>query len=274
MILKITMPKKFIILTLAAVLISVFADATATAHPKKPRPLTDGFVLAGVDGELTGSDSNDKWFFKLDSDVSDDKGGAAEAGTKLQLMPSATLEKMLANTKERSNTTYRLWARVTNYKGKNFLFPIHFLAISKIESPQPQPIQQQEIHSAINDPNDALTIPPELLEKLQTRKIVRVEQLRKGVELKQDSILADRTAFIIGADDDVVLTLDALGRNIQGVSIHLLPCRTLEMAQLAQANELDPVRFKVAGILTQYKGRYYLLLQRAIRTYSHGNFGN
>jgi hypothetical protein len=267
------MPKNFIIITLAVALISVFADATATARSKKPKLLTDGFVLAGVDGELAGPDSSDKWFFKLDSDVSDGRGGNIKAGTALELLPSATLEKIVANAKENSATTYRLWARVTRYGGKNFLFPIHFLAISKIERPQPQPAQQQQdVSPTINDPNDELTIPSELLEKLQARKIVRIEQLKKGVELKADSILADRTAFIVGADDDVVLSLDALGRNIEGVSICLLPCQALERALQAQADELDPVRFKVAGILTQYKGRYYLLLQRAIQAYSCENF--
>jgi hypothetical protein len=31
-------------------------------------------------------------------------------------------------------------------------------------------------------------------------------------------------------------------------------------------------RFKVAGILTEYKGKKYLLPHRAIKVYSYGNF--
>ena len=33
------------------------------------------------------------------------------------------------------------------------------------------------------------------------------------------------------------------------------------------------MRFNVAGILTRYKGQQYLLLQKATRIYSYGNFG-
>jgi len=34
----------------------------------------------------------------------------------------------------------------------------------------------------------------------------------------------------------------------------------------------EPVRFKIAGIKTAYKGEHYLLLQKATRVYSHENF--
>ena len=135
----------------------------------------------------------------------------------------------------------RLWARVTRYRGKNFLFPIYFLAVSKIERPQPQPSQKQDMRSTINDPNDELAIPQELIKKLQTRKVIRIEQLKKGVELKADSILADRTAFIVNAAGDTVLALDALGWNIQDVSIHLLACQSLERAQQIQADAMDQI---------------------------------
>ena len=31
-------------------------------------------------------------------------------------------------------------------------------------------------------------------------------------------------------------------------------------------------RFRVSGIVTTFRGNTYMLLQRATRTYSHGNF--
>ena len=66
---------------------------------------------------------------------------------------------------------------------------------------------------------------------------------------------------------------DALGRNVQKLSLHLLPCAALELTELKKAAEPETVRFKIAGIMTKYKGDNYLLLERAKRTYSHGNFG-
>jgi hypothetical protein len=46
----------------------------------------------------------------------------------------------------------------------------------------------------------------------------------------------------------------------------------LESAEEKTANEPDKVRFKIAGIVTRYKGENYLLLHRIVRIYSNGNF--
>ncbi|MBA7686385.1 hypothetical protein ES703_94829 [subsurface metagenome] len=57
---------------------------------------------------------------------------------------------------------------------------------------------------------------------------------------------------------------DALGRNVQQIILRLLPCQALESAENRQSAEVDPLRFKIAGILTKYKGNHYLLLERMI----------
>ena len=286
--------------------------------------LRDGFVLTGVDGKLTSTDSNDirfqdsnegchRWFFEFDSDISDDKA-VVKAGTSLELLPSSTLEKMTADVEERAavspvrskspkttavpsvqtsnGASYKLWGRVTKYKGRNFIFPIYFLPLSETKRPPQSTLQEsrEKTGPTLNDPNDALTIPKEILEKLKTRKILRPEQLKKGLELKQDSILADRTGFIslcVMRDAYRVkgkrqeekgrmqyeFVFDALGRKVQQISLRLLPCQALESAEQRQSAEADRLRFKIAGILTKYKGKHYLLLERTTRVYSHGNFG-
>jgi hypothetical protein len=238
-------------------------------------PLRDGFGLTGIDGKLTSAEG--KWFFEFDSEVSDDTGRII-AGSTVELLPSTALEKMTAEAQKRPDANYRLWGNVTKYKGSNFIFPLYFLPISAAES-QARPegsstSQQQKTRININEPNDVLAIPEEIIGKLKTRRILRHEQLKEGMQLKQDFILADRTALLDRrADGEPVVTLDAIGRNIQQFSIRLLPCEVLERAQYEQSVEPDPVRFKIAGILTQYKGEYYLLLQKATRAYSHENFG-
>jgi hypothetical protein len=91
--------------------------------------------------------------------------------------------------------------------------------------------------------------------------------------LEKDSILADRCAFLVKQNDGRLLfVLNALGRNDHPVSLRLLPCEALELTELTQSTIPEPVRFKIAGIVTKYKGEKYLLLQRAARIYSHGNF--
>ena len=117
-------------------------------------------------------------------------------------------------------------------------------------------------------------MPDEVLKKLGGRRVIRTEELEKGLVLESDRMLANRIGFIEGEKINSRLVLDSLGRNAQRISFHLLPCHALERGQQLQAREPEDVRFKTAGIVTRYKGEYYLLLQRAIRVYSHGNFGN
>ena len=261
----------------------------ANGLPEQAGPLLrDGFILAGVDGTLAGPDSNDVWFFELASDVND-SSSVVKAGAKLELLPSSALEKMIADAKIHPVVTYRLWdGRVTRYKGRNYIFPNYFQPLSKPEKPDPPPADQQHAVDkplTVDEPNDVLTLPPELLEKLKARRENRVgggslkaagfgDGNAKPYMQSADTIFADRTAFLVRQDNGrFVLAPDALGRNIQRLTLRLLPCEALELAEREQSAEPEPIRFKVAGLMTKYKGDSYLLLHRATRAYSHSNFG-
>ena len=283
------MAKNLIISILTALLVSTVAGRAAGGL-KKTKPLMDGFVLAGVDGKLRSADGNDpdKWFFEFDSDVSDGKG-LVKAGATIELVPSAAMEKMTQYAIRNTQYDIRLWGKVTKYGGRNFIFGIYFLPLSKVkraESSTSQKTQQKDNELTINESNDVLAIPQEIIDKLKARPTVRTAQLRKGLALKQDFILADRTGFISSCvardaycekgkaqNTQYDFVLDALGRNVPQVKLNLLPCEVLEKAEQRQSAEPEPIRFKVAGIVTKYKGENYLLLHRAERTYNHGNFG-
>lgn len=289
-------PVFLILLFLTRAVPAASALGTALGAP----PLRDGFILAGVDGMLIGPDSNDVWFFELASDVND-SSSVVKAGTRLELLPSSALEKMVTDAKMRSAVTYRLWdGRVTKYKGKNFIFPNYFQPLSKPGRPDSSLAtrdtqdEQRTTDKAItvDEPNDVLAMPPEILEKLRARRekgaasgqrVVDSHQAAteagglpnaKGYMQSTDTIFTDRTAFLVKQDDDrLAFAPDALGRNMQRLSLHLLPCEVLELTEREQSAEPEPIRFKIAGIMTKYKGSSYLLLQRATRAYSHGNFG-
>jgi hypothetical protein len=252
------------------------------------------------------------WFFELSADVNDSTA-VAEAGTRLELLPSSALERMIADAKVRSTPTYRLWnSRVTKYKGRNFIFPNYFLPLSKPKQPQSETSRQgqnraadttsepgRERGPAVDEPNDVLAMPPEILERLRASRekgvgggqpIADANQAgttalqaaakrgnvpnARGYTQGGDFILAERTAFLVRQNDGRFLFVpDALGRNIGQLSVRSLACEALELAEQEQSAEPEPVRFKIAGIMTKYKGNNYLLLQRATRAYSHGNFG-
>jgi len=228
--------------------------------------LRDGFALAGVDGKIEYDKTVSKWFFVFSSDVSDDRGRIG-TGMKLELLSCSALEKIEANTDRHPSGNYRLWARVTQYRGKNYIYAIYFLPLTETE-----PVTGTEnAKISINEPNDPLALPDEVVAKLKTKKIIHFEELEKGIELKEDSILADRIGFVVKSKEGGwIFTLDGFGRNRGSFSLELLPCEVLE--QVDGKGELEPMRLKVAGIVTRYKDRNYLLLQRAVRVYSHGNF--
>ncbi len=305
------MEKKPAIFILVFFLVTIPAASGFGAESPQENLLWDGFILMGVNGKITptvlpgrserASDSNTPlgrgqkpdssesgWFFEFETDVNDLRA-KAPAGTTLELLPSSTLEKLIADVNERSASTYKLSGWVTKYKGRNFIFPNHFLPVSTIIKQQPQidqkpkedirgvPEKESE-QPAVSDPNDLLAMPKEIMERLKAGRIVRPQAPKrtpkaKKIVLEPDSILADRSAFLVKEKDGrLVFILDALGRNTRPVSLLLLPCEAMELAELTQSAIPQPVRFKIAGIVTKYKGEKYLLLHRAARTYSHGNF--
>ena len=292
------MNKILVFLSVLFLASAVPAALAPGAAPETPL-LRDGFILVGVDGVLIGPDSNDVWFFELASDVND-SSSVVKAGTRLELLPSSALEKMVADAKMRSTVAYRLWdGRVTKYKGRNFIFPNYFQPLSKPERPDSSlPARETgdepraaDKALAVDEPNDVLTMPPELLEKLRARREKGTAGDRRVADSNQtatvaaslsnvksytqsaDTIFANRTAFLVKQDDGrFVLTPDALGRNIQRLNLRLLPCEALELTEREQSAEPEPVRFKIAGIMTKHKGSSYLLLLRATRAYSHSNF--
>jgi hypothetical protein len=294
---KLKMTKKLAISILAFCLIT-----TAAAAPTPRRQLLrDGFALAGVDGKLAeknNSQASREWFFELLSDLNDDTSTVG-AGEKFQILPSRALEKIEKNIEERSTAAYRLWGKTTKYNGENFIFPTYFLPLSKLKStepadpaPRPQETAAQKPKAPapqikVNEPNDPLPIPQEIIEKLRNRPVLSAKTLteNKTVEnnfspppqmpqLKQDYILVDRTAFLQkDQNGSPVFVLDALGRNLPRLSFKLLPSQALEIAQQKQIRTLEPQRFKIAGIITEYNGQLYLLPQKATRVHSHGNFG-
>ncbi|MFA5553374.1 MAG: hypothetical protein WCZ89_06620 [Phycisphaerae bacterium] len=261
------------IASLILVLIStVFA---ANDEQKSQSLLRDGFVLSGVDGKLVAR--GQKWFFELERDVSDG-ANVVEAGTKIEMLLSSGLEKMLADLQERPGASYRLFnALVTRYKGRNFIFSDYFLPMAEVSKKDvPRDVNQPELKNevAINEPEDAVVIPQEIIERLQTRRVIRPETMRGKFELKQDSILANRTGFIVEREDGTLeFIFDGLGRNMPRISLELLPSYALERTEIRQATDPGRKRYRVSGIVTKYGDKYYLLVQQATRAYGYGNFG-
>ncbi len=271
--------------TVASVTFGYGASASETL-------LRDGFLLKGVEGRLAAADSNetlpgdtDRWFFEFDSAVSDGRS-QLEAGARLEVLPSAALEQMALDAKRRSDPRYRLFAQVTKYKGSNYIFATYFLPVRKVVEPQPQVIDAES--DTLDTANDVLPMPAELSEKLDGSRVILSERdvqrpaVRLGGKARRDSVLPARVGFIQAAGckkcrpwEEFGFVFDAFGWNLPAASVKLLPCEALESAAGRKrdgAKQLDPVRLKIFGLVTEYKGRRYMLLRRTTPVYSYGNF--
>jgi len=281
------------ILILSALLICIVVGSLFAAKTKKQpllvpnnsQLLKDGTLISASSGQLIKQ--NEKWFFKFDTDVNDITT-TIKAGTSMEMLPSSALQEMLDISKASKVSKFKLWsATVTIYKNQNFLFPIYSMPISEpntAPAPTPKPAAepnapktQKPSAADIDDPNDVLSVPAEIKKRLDPTRIIRPAQLipLPTTTPKYDSTMADRTGFIVETDpNSFQFVFDEVGRNIEKISIPLLPCQILELSTLKQKEEIEPIRFKIAGKVTFFENKYYLLLQRAAPTYSHGNFNN
>lgn len=261
-------------LTISFMLAFIGWLALPTAGQTDAVTLRDGFFLNGVDGRLIYSDSN-RWSFEFIDDINDGRN-FLKPGWTVEFLPSSALEKTISDANNQTDKNYRLWGRLTKYNNENYIFCIHALPLEQIRKNQPKQsadARQPKTIPAVNDRNDAVTIPDEILKKLNNRRIVRPVELKKGLEIKLDFILSEKTGFIKEKKTgQYIFTPDTIGRNVQNIQLPLLPCGTLQRALQKQSSEPEQLRFKVTGIVTEYAGKHYLLLQRAIRVYSYGNF--
>ena len=266
------------------VLLMLTVSASRGVQQNPPKPLADGTVLAGVDGKVIPGSPGDAWLFELAADVNS-VGGRAAAGTRLELLPCATQELLMADVNDRYTPMYRLSGRVTRYTEKNFLFPTYYLPLSKLKDAK-SPAAQKEGSQATREttrsaePDPELTIPQEVTERLKDRRMARGlqrESSKSGAGTKSqrspDRMLVDTVGRIEpAASGRFAFVPDAFGWNIDKARYELLPCGVLEQALQSQAASPDPIRFNVAGLVTEFRGGKYLLLHRAIRAYGHGNF--
>jgi hypothetical protein len=235
--------------------------------------LRDDYVISGVDGLLVEG-QNGEWLFEFDSGLSDGTV-TLKAGQPVVLLKSAALEKMIVDAKQRVEARYRLWGKVAKFAGKNYVFPSYFVGLRKLDRPAESPNTQIEkkAQQPINAPNDVLNIPAEIVSQLATSEVLPTVEAPSAMPLKQDTIFANRVGRVYEKEGRYLFEPDGLGRSVEKGGIELLPCQALDEAMRQVKDEPNPVRFSIAGIMTKYKDQRLLLLQKATRVYSYGNFG-
>ena len=176
---------------------------------------------------------------------------------------------------------------------RNFLFPAYFVPLTEVktvmDSEQEKKLEKKETQlkeSIIpagarekikSDEAEKLVdedaiIPADIMARLKPKRRVNLEKWRKTLQVEGDFLLIGRSGFVKSKSGDSVFALDSLGRKVDGLSFRILPNQALQNTQERITNSYGRQRYKVAGIVTKYKGENYMLLQHAVRTFSNGNF--
>jgi hypothetical protein len=241
------------------------------AEQAASKPLQDGLSLQDVNGRLVRDDANDAWLFNLTSDVNE-AGAKIPAGTMLTLLPSATLANMIADSNDRLVPLYRLAVVVTRYRDRNYLFPVHYLSWSRLKESNEAPQEPGKTPAGGAEPNVPVSVPSDISTQLKNRQPLRAQPRVAPKGPQGTHMLVDVVGFIVQRDGRTLFIPDAFGLDVSAKEYELLPDAAVEQAERVQAAAPDRVRFSVAGQVTEFGGKEHLLLQRAVRTYSYGDF--
>lgn len=253
----------------------VAASAFAADKPeKKPvaGPLVEeGSFIDGVEGLLQKKADTDEWYFVPDEAIEITDKVTVPAGTQLKMLPCSVLEQMTGLAGEKKQLRVELSALFTRYKHDNYLFSVFFLPIKDADA-APQPDAETDDAEKTEPEEPDSIIPSEILKQIKENKAPDLKTFQQIAEVTGDIHLIGRAGFLSKHDGRYTFSPDAFGRNIDSKQFLLLGNSMLARAERQMAREPGRERYNVSGLVTEYKGKTYMLLRRASRTYTHGNF--
>ncbi len=254
-------------------LIGLLALSTAlAARPDQAALLPDGLLLRGIDGQVAFDTEVQCWFFENRTVLSDGRSTLPK-GVKLQLLPSSAFDSLQIDLGQRIRSDYRLWAKTTQYEGKNYLFVHHYLPLGPMEPRQSSALGGESTQNSTHAPVDKVGIPIAIEQRRAAKKRVARRSVASAKALKPNTLMLDRVGYLVEREGRHTFALDGLGLQVQARRISLLPCRLLNRMQEEQRDSLTRVRFRIAGLITEYQGQDYLMVQRATQVHDYGNFG-
>lgn len=256
-------------MALGCLLVGMLGSVALCAEKVTPL-LSDGLMLPDADGTVTQDTNEGTWHFTLRSDRLIGKIRIG-AGTSYELLPGQALAALAADVEKRSSAAYRLWARVTHYRGRNYLYltPSYFFPLA--DKTPPSGVAPPDVP---RDPNqgDTVGIPADVLAMMEEQQAIASGPEGAGVVIPEDELLLGRRGILQSEGERVFFVLDGLGQNVSQSRFLLLPSATRERMERQQDQHADQFDFRVSGVWTQYQGQACLLLHQAVRLYGYGNF--
>ncbi|OQY04419.1 MAG: hypothetical protein B6I25_06935 [Planctomycetales bacterium 4572_13] len=175
---------------------------------------------------------------------------------------------------EENQLRIELSALFTKYKHTNHLFSVYFLPIKDgALPPEPEVVPDEAENTEPDEPQEPESIiPTKILKQIKANKAPDLKKFMQIAEVTGDIHLIGRAGFLSKTNSSYTFSPDGFGRNIDSKQFVLLGNSMLAAAEKEMAREPGRERYSVSGLVTEYKGKIYMLLRRANRTYTHGNF--
>ncbi|MHC5213901.1 MAG: hypothetical protein ACYSOO_04855 [Planctomycetota bacterium] len=264
----------------SACLLILLMTASVFGAAQKDTPaemVEEGAFFDSVAGLLKKEPKTDDWQFVPDEPIVITEKVTVPAGAPLKMLPCSVLEQMTGLAGEENQLGVELSALFTRYKHSNYLFSVFFLPI-KDGVAQPEPTPEPDDDKTENTQPEAQEpesiIPTEILTQMKANKAPDLKKFQQIAEVTGDIHLIGRAGFLSKTDTGYTFSPDAFGRNIDSKHFLLLGNSMLATAEKQMAREPGRERYNVSGLVTEYQGKTYMLLRRASRTYTHGNFTN
>ena len=266
------------------ILLLAVTGVCAFAADEKPAPIPvieDGFFIVNEPGLLKKEAETDQWTFTPDKPIEFTKKSIFPAGQPLPLLPCSVLEQMTGLAAgENNQLRVELSALFTEYKHKNHLFSVYFLPIqddraepaTKETETKEAPEKPAEEKPAQAEPEEESIIPTDILKQIKANKSPDLKKFMQIAEVTGDTNLIGRAGYLSKNQKTPVFSPDAFGMKLDNKEFTLLPNSMLADVEKEMARRPGRQRFSVSGLVTVYKGQTYMLLRRANRTYTNGNF--
>ena len=262
---------KQIVLLLALIGLSAFALAVNPI-------IEEGFFLDGIEGVIRKVEKVDVWSFVPDAKVTLSEEVAWPAQTPVNLLPCSVLEQITGLAGDDNKISVRLWGLFTEYNGNNYLYSVYFLPVkedAELEPVKPEPPKKEgdnEDKTAEEPEEEDSIIPTEILKQIKSNKAPDLKMFQQVAVVTGDVNLIGRVGYLKQNKKIKYFQPNAFGQNISRNQFILLPCEMLEVAENKMQKSPGRQRYNVSGLVTHYKGRNYMLLRRAVRTFTNGNF--
>lgn len=258
---------KIVLYIVSAIMISTAVAADKAQEPAEVR-LEEGFFVDGLEGVLAKEASGDTWHFRPAEAISVPRKDYP-ADKPLPMLPCSVLDQMTQMAGTESTLRVRLWAMAMLYRHSNYLYAVFFVPLQNTAGAAQQTTAGSEPPS---QPDEDSIIPLEILQQMKDNQAPDLRRFQQVAQVTGDMNLIGRSGYLQEQGKNKMFVPDAFGMNVELARYTLLPSAAMEAAEKQMNKTPGRQRYSVSGLVTTYKGKTYILLRRAERTFTHGNF--